>query len=309
MSRQVYSDEDRRELDKYNKHIGVSSKKHFCVFRVGRKMKTLGQIQAFEKHMERQCEVKNADKEKTKYNRRLIGNQNLAEEVKKKLYGVKIRSNANICRDLVLTSNKDFFRFLSDEDKKIWVSENIKFLEQEFGDNCIYACLHLDETTPHIHALILPLFYNENKNRNELRSNMYFDGAEKLKDYQTKYADHMSKRFNNLIRGIRGSKAEHIDIKTYYSMINKSLDIKDDKQILAYAKNNYLTEKRLKALEKTLIKYNEDDNKEKLINKIEKLNKNSKIYKKVIKAMSKKYNIKEREIISMIDESENEKER
>lgn len=309
MSSQVYSDEDRREMDKYNKHTGVSSKKYFCVFRIGRKMKTIGQIQAFEKHMERQCEVKNADKEMTKYNKRLINDNNLIEEVKKRLYGVKIRSNANICRDLVLTSNKDFFNSLSEIEKNAWVNENIKFLEQTFGDNCIYACLHLDETTPHIHALIMPLFYNEEKKRNELRSNMYFDGSEKLRDYQTQYADHMSKRFNNLKRGIRGSKAEHIDIKTYYSMINKNLDVKDDKQILAYAKNNYLTEKRLKALEKTLINFQEDENKEKMINKIEKLNKNSKIYKKVIKAMSKKYNIKESEIISMIDESESEKER
>lgn len=306
-----YTDREKKEyisyendfnMDQYNKHVGNSIKeRYFCVFRVGKKIKDIGQVQALEKHMERQIEVFNADPANRDKNMILIGDKNITQNVKNYIYGIKLRSNVNIARDLVLTSNNDFFKELTKEQQELWIKENIKFLKEQFGDNCLYACLHLDETTPHIHALIVPRFWNEEKKRYELSSNVYFDGKLKMQNWQTQYANHMSKEFNNLMRGVKGSKAKHTDIKTYYSLITGKLDVTDGKQVLAYAQRNFLLEKRVKALELTLEQMQKNEDVENLLNKVDKLNKNNKIYKETIKAITKKYGINEKEILELVD--------
>lgn len=204
---------EQQELEQYNKKvIGATGNKYFCVFRIGKKIKKFGQIQAFEKHMERDMIVPNADPERTKFNRVLIGNENITETVQKYIYGIKLRSNANIGVDLVLTAHHKFYNELQQNEKEIWIQHNIKFLKDNFGDRCVYACVHFDETALHVHALIIPRFWNEEKKRFELRSNVYFDGTNKMRDWQDKYADHMSLKFNNLMRGIRGSP-QKLDIQ------------------------------------------------------------------------------------------------
>ncbi|WP_252231354.1 MULTISPECIES: MobV family relaxase [unclassified Clostridium] len=306
-------EEDKRLLEKYNKKVtGARTDKYFCVFRVGKKMKDLGQVQAFEKHMEREMEVYNADPTKKDKNRILIGNKNITENVKRYIYGIKIRSNANIAVDLVLTAGNGFYSSLPVQEKEIWIQENIKFLKENFEDNCIYATLHMDETTPHLHALIVPKFWNEKKKRHELSSNKYFDGIEKMGSWQDKYSEHMNKRFNNLIRGVRGSKAKHMDIKTYYSLITKKLDLMNDRQVLAYAQRNYLLEKRLKALEYTLMEIEQNEDTKELLKKLDKLDKNNKVYKETIKTITKKYGLKEKDILDIvvnIQNKDNKKER
>ncbi|KFX59285.1 hypothetical protein FDC50_08215 [Clostridium botulinum] len=299
-------EEDKRLLEKYNKKVtGARTDKYFCVFRVGKKIKDLGQVQAFEKHMEREMEVYNADPLKKEKNRILIGDKNIYENVRKYIYGIKIRSNANIAVDLVLTAGNGFYNSLPVQEKETWIQENIKFLKENFGDNCIYATLHMDETTPHLHALIVPKFYNQDKKRYELSSNKYFDGIEKMKTWQDKYSERMNKRFNNLIRGVRGSKAKHMDIKTYYSLITKKLDLMDDRQVLAYAQRNYLLEKRLKALEYTLMEIGQNEDTKELLKKLDKLDKNNKVYKETIKTITKKYGLKEKDILDIVTKIQN----
>lgn len=290
------------DLDKYNKHVGNSiEQRYFCVFRVGKKIKNLNRIYMFESHMNREMEVVNADPKRKRKNKILIGDKNIYENVKKYIYGIKVRSNANLAVDLVLSAGNGFYYSLPKEEQEIWIQENIRFLKNNFGDNCIYAVLHMDETTPHIHALIVPRFFNKEKNRYELSSNKYFDGIEKMRDWQDKYAEHMGNKFNNLIRGIRGSKARHMDIQTYYSFLTKKFDVMNGNKIEVYAKRNFLLEKRLKSLEYTLSRMNENGDTEELLKKVNKLQKNNKIYKETIKVISKKYRIGEKEILELVD--------
>ncbi len=298
--------EDKGLLEKYNKKVtGARANVYFCVFRVGKKIKDLSQIEMFERHMEREMEVYNADPTKKDKNRILIGDKNITENVKKYTYGIKIRSNANIAMDLVLTAGNGFYNSLPPQERETWIHENIKFLKENFGDNCIYATLHMDETTPHLHVLIVPKFYNQDKKRYELSSNKYFDGIEKMRIWQDKYSNHMNKKFSNLIRGVRGSKAKHMDIKTYYSLITKKLDLMDDRQVLAYAQRNYLLEKRLKALEYTLIEIEKNEDTKDLVEKINKLDRNNKVYKETIRTITKKYGLKEKDILDIVTKIQN----
>ena len=48
--------------------------------------------------------------------------------------------------------------FADKEKSKEWIKENYKFLAKEFGkENIVRFTLHLDEKTPHLHAVTIPL--------------------------------------------------------------------------------------------------------------------------------------------------------
>lgn len=301
---------DREELEKYNKSTGASPINYFCVFRIDRKYKTLNSIKPYETHNLRKKEVLNADSSKTHLNRILIGSENVVEDIREYIYGIKLRSNANIAIDMVLTVNHKFFEHLAPQDLEKWIDTNIEFLKDNFGDNCVSAILHLDETSPHIHVCVCPKFWCEKRKRYELSSNKYFGSKKQLADLQTKYGDHMHKEFNNLIRGQRGSKASHISIQKYYFLLNQKMNEKNKDSVLAYAKYGYLAEKRIRILENTISQLQCDNDDKELLKRTEKAEKKTKEYKEVTKAIIKKYNLKEKDVIEIIDKiQERSKER
>lgn len=313
MQKKNYLDNDYIDLDKYNKSTGTTPVKFYCVIRVqNKKIKNAAELKKFEMHMQRKLNVLNADPAKKNDNKIIIGNEFIFNNTMKYIEGIKLRKNVNIGRDLILTSSNDFFNTIGEKGLNKWIDENKKFLINKFGDNCIYACVHMDETTPHIHALIVAKFYDEKRDRYVLSSNRYFDGIDKLKNLQDDYADHMTKEFNNLKRGIRGSKAKHMDIKQYYSIINSKLNENDKNSIMAHAKKSYLHEKRIAELEETIesqkkLFQEKEIDKKNVIEKLRNVNKNNKIYIKTIKTLAEKYNISKDELINIIDSIEIEK--
>ena len=69
--------------------------------------------------------------------------------------------------------------------------------------------MHLDETTPHIHAVVFP----ENA-KGRLCAKDWLGGADKLSAMQDSYARSMEGL--KLERGVKGSKARHMDIRQWY---------------------------------------------------------------------------------------------
>lgn len=290
------------DLNKYNKKVtGAKPTNYFVVFRIDRKYKTVDSIKGFEVHNLRQKEVPNADPSKTHLNRILIGSENILDDVKKHIYGIKLRSNANIAIDMVLTVNHKFFENLPPQEVEKWVKCNLDFLNEKFGENIISCVWHRDELSEHLHCICVPRFYNEKRKRYELSSNKYFGTKKQMRDFQTNYADHMHKTFNNLVRGVRGSKAKHIDIKTYYSIINKKLNEKDADSVLAHAKNSYLLEKRVRVLQNTVMQLQEDERYKKLLKRVENAEKETKEYKEVTKEIINNFGIDKKEVYKIID--------
>lgn len=46
-----------------------------------------------------------------------------------------------------------------------WVRESINWLRKEFGEDVVHISTHLDETTPHIHAIVVPTYDKKTKRR------------------------------------------------------------------------------------------------------------------------------------------------
>lgn len=293
---------------KDNIYRSVGQKHFYAIFRIGKKLKvvdgsmknTLLTIKNFQKHMEREMEVPNAN---TKIrNEILIGNKNIYGIVQEYIKDVKMRSNGVLARELLMTASPDFFKILMPGELERWKTDNIKFLEKTFGSNCVYATMHIDEKTPHIHALIVPRFTNS-KGQYILSNKRYFDGIEAYRTFQDNYASHMQEHFKILNRGIKYSKAKHLTIRQYYTLINQNLNEKDISQVIAKAKNSELLEIKIKAIEKTLQVYKNYNSKNErmkesaileskgLLKEIEKMKGEKETYKEAISYISQVYKV------------------
>jgi hypothetical protein len=121
----------------------------------------------------------------------------------------------------------------------------------------------------------------------------------------------MQSTFKQLRRGLKYSKAKHIDIRKFYSMINSNENAKSIEQLYAQAANNDLLKLKLEAMVKTLDsykKYNSNTNleNEELKKNLKELKKDKDYYETAVKLMSKSYSIQEKElsqVLSYIDRS------
>lgn len=99
-----------------------------------------------------------------------------------------------------------------------WVAHNMAWADGIFGpQNVLLAALHMDETTPHLQLLIRPVIGGK------LSAKHWLGGSKKMRKLQDDYAAAMAPL--GLARGIKGSKAQHVDVAQYYAQINAAADI------------------------------------------------------------------------------------
>lgn len=288
----------------------------YAIFRVAeKKYYSLKDIRGYQRHAERIIDTPNADY--TISNERLIGTRDITNNAKNYIDGCKLRKDNVFGRELLFTTSQAFMKNLNEEGKKIWIDLNLKFIKDNFGDNCIYAVAHKDETTLHISAFIIPKFYDEKTQIYKLSNKTYFDGKKKMSEWQDKYHSAMHESFKDLHRGIKYSQAKHVQIRTYYALINARLNESDLQSVISKASNSIILEKQVRSLQKTLNLYSEIfENKQKNEKSLSKFNHNlesdlkniktdNKIYAETIKAMSELYKISQRDINKIITTIEN----
>ncbi|MEC6897445.1 MobV family relaxase [Photobacterium piscicola] len=184
------------------------------------KIKSFNQLNKSGAHIHRYMnETKNADKNKKHLNKVFIGSGNLTQDLKNKLSEKqisKIRKNGVICVEAILSLTNESFK--NKDDLKTFVKQANLFLKKEFGDNIISFVLHLDESTPHIHAHILPVEIDKKKGGYKLNARDLFN-RNNLKKYQKSYCDFM-KKVNSNITYKEGSVSKHQTLKEYYAIVN-----------------------------------------------------------------------------------------
>lgn len=132
----------------------------------------------------------------------------------------RLRSNAVVAIEVLLTVSPEFFLDSSNmrQSQKVdrWATTSQNWLKETFGKNLAHSTLHLDEMTPHIHAICIPLLDGV------LSSSKLYGDKESLRDLQTSYANAL--RPLGIERGMFRSKAKHHDISAYYNRVNRALD-------------------------------------------------------------------------------------
>lgn len=183
------------------------------------KIKSFTAINLSESHVYRFSYTPNANPKRTHFNRVLIGKSGLSRNIKRAFdkLEVKPRKNAVLAMDCILSLSNDAFTCKADINKFCEASKD--FLDKTFKGRCISAVIHLDETTPHIHALILPLEKGDGKWK--LNARKIFSKST-LSNYQKEYYKYMKSVFPTLSPPNFGSKLKHNKIASYYNQIHQS---------------------------------------------------------------------------------------
>ncbi|MGJ5629088.1 MobV family relaxase [Nostoc sp. CALU 1950] len=202
-----------------------------------------GNISGSASHTARERETPNADP--TQKNIRFIGSLDPEERLEDLVLAKigdseqkrKIRTDAVYCVELLLSASPSYFRpdcptqagYYEPQKLDNWVEATHQWLADEYGNRIVRAELHLDEATPHIHAYFVPL-----DDQGQLRCNHFFDGRQKIQQFQDSYYNTM--RLIGLERGIKGSKAQHQDIKDFYRIVEEGRDLEVDELSTAQLK-------------------------------------------------------------------------
>jgi len=252
-----------------------------CILRTA-KLKSFGNIAGATAHNFRTRSTPNADSSKTKDNVLLHGvsANDVLPTIHKRFETLekKVRKNAVLAVETLLSASPEFFTGKSHDDVIDWANESIKSMGDFWGmDNIVSAVLHLDESTPHIHVLSLPI------NDNKLNCRSYIGGREKLAKLQSAYADDLS--HFGLKRGVEGSVRQHksmkelagrakeiempevhkfdiIEEETFFSTKTKEIEAihpSKVKPIVTQAQGRYLDSERARAAEKKLDKVTLDN--------------------------------------------------
>lgn len=140
--------------------------------------------------------------------------QKINQEIKDRYKVNKsIRKDAVLCAEVVFTSDKDFFDKLTPEEEKKYFEKSVEFLKEKFGEkNVIFATVHKDETTPHLHAGVIPL-----TDDGRLSYKSFVSSKMDLIKLQDKYYEKMSLEFPELERGKSAKETEknHLTVEEY----------------------------------------------------------------------------------------------
>lgn len=109
----------------------------------------------------------NIDATLTPLNQVLKMEGTVAERLANKLKGLttKVRKDAVVAVELMLSASPEWFDGLTKDRAALhqhpkfrkWASNTMKWARQEFGQNIIDVALHMDESSPHMHVLAVPL--------------------------------------------------------------------------------------------------------------------------------------------------------
>lgn len=124
-----------------------------------------------------------------------------------------IRKDAVRMCGLIVSSDSAFFEKLSPEETKRFFEESKVFLTEFVGaKNVISAMVHLDEKTPHMHFLHVPVTSDGRLNAKEIYT------RESLKKLQTELPRHLQSRGFDLQRGVEqepGAKKKHLNTREF----------------------------------------------------------------------------------------------
>jgi hypothetical protein len=194
----------------------------YCICRIS-KLKSGGAIASSIDHVERKRDTPNANPSMVNEKFISTSSEKLVEQVYNRIGDQKIRTNGVLCVEILLTASPEYFRpgdmtkagQWDGQQLDSWKEANKNWLADKFGDKLVRAELHLDESTPHIHAYLVPLDEN-----GKLNCKSIFGGRQKLSQFQDSYGKAMEPL--GLDRGVKGSRARHTEVKEYYAAVNQT---------------------------------------------------------------------------------------
>lgn len=223
----------------------------YAIFRV-QGIKTTGDLRGIGKHnVDRKSETNmDIDASRTAENIHLISADNKSDSYLKKFFRTveplkeqheekmkterkdrvksfeaKINSTKNdIACEFLFTSDEKFFKDKSREEIQEWANESLDFVKNEVGigeENILHAVVHMDEKTPHLHIVGVPLVNKyDGRSKKEvwqISRKHFIPGKEDLSLLQDKYFEKMKSKGYELERGVaaRETEREHLTTQEF----------------------------------------------------------------------------------------------
>jgi hypothetical protein len=198
------------------------------------KLKSAGNINSLNEHLQRLRPTPNADAELTPLNVQLVGSSDLAADVQARLEAAccMVRSNAVLAVEHLLTFSPEFLDIRKEAGESgkpalvVYPPEDgakltgfqdraMEWLRERYGEeNVVNAVLHLDEQTPHIHATVVPI-----DAAGKLNCRAMLGDRQKMRAMQTSFAAQLAPL--GLQRGVEGSQAQHQEVKRFYGLVKE----------------------------------------------------------------------------------------
>lgn len=184
-----------------------------------------------------------------------------------------LRENSIIMCQMIFTSDQEFFDRIGEQETKRYFDECYKFIcnYKNLGEeNIISAVVHLDEGTPHLHLVFVPVVHTKDKEDKDIEkicARDFWKGRDSYRKLQDAYFEYVTSKGFDLERGLYVEETNR-----------KNLSVEEFKKVTNYTKTK-------ETLENTTLKLPEFTDIKK-INKLS-LNRDEKINNKIIKPQVK----------------------
>ena len=175
----------------------------------------------------------NIDKERTYLNYSLKSPKYRYDkefDMMREKYNLKgqIKTVSNIACEYIITSDKQFFEEIGEEETKRYFENAYQFVTEykNLGEQYIMSAkVHMDEETPHMHLIFLPVVHTQDKKGNnidKLACSEFWKEKDSYRRLQDAFYKYMTSHNFKLERGIPKEETgrEHIDIKEYKEITN-----------------------------------------------------------------------------------------
>lgn len=150
----------------------------------------------------------------------------------------QIKTVSNIACEYIITSDKDFFDRIGENETKRYFETAYKFVSEykNLGEQYILSAqVHMDEESPHMHLIFLPVIHTKDKKGNDidkLACSEFWKAKDSYRQLQNAFYEFMVSNGFNLERGLpkEETNRNHYDIAEYKKLTNfeKSKEILDN---------------------------------------------------------------------------------
>lgn len=188
-------------------------------------------VQGIQKHNQRQGISKSnpdINYEKSHENHDLLNDENLKyeSEIKEKIAEQvkrKPRANSVVLSEFMVTASPEYMNSLSVEEQKRYFEKSLEFIEERYGSkNTLYAVVHQDEATPHMHVGVIPITEDYRLSAKDIFN------KQELRELQEEFPKHLQEKSFEVVRGEKGSEKKHLSAQEY----KEKQDLEREKQLL-----------------------------------------------------------------------------
>ena len=139
-----------------------------------------------------------------------------------------IKKVSNVMCEFIITSDKEFFNSIGEEETKRYFETAYKFVceYKELGEQYILSAkVHMDEETPHMHLVFIPVVHTTDKKGNaidKIACSEFWKAKDSYRQLQNAFFEYMVSNGFDFKRGLpkEETNREHYTVKEYKNITN-----------------------------------------------------------------------------------------